>query len=599
VKRLVRTECGSFSRREIGKEVRICGWVWSTRDHGGVVFLDVRDRSGLVQVVVHPDTPKAHELAHGIRQQDVIEVEGVIVARAPETVNPKIPTGEVELKAREIRVLNRSQTPPFPLDEADRVDEVHRLTYRYLDLRRPQMQQALILRHRMTQAARRFLDEHGFLEIETPMLTRSTPEGARDYLAPSRIYPGRFFALPQSPQLFKQLLMVAGFERYYQIARCFRDEDLRADRQPEFSQVDFELSFVEREDVMEVAEGVLRAMLQAAGLADAMPAEVPRMRYEEAIARFGTDRPDLRIPLELVEVTDLMREVDFKVFREPAEKGGLVKVLRVPEGARLTRKQIDDYTAFVGRYGAKGLALIKINDPDSIPAGLQSPIVKFLPEEVLRAMLARVQAKAGDILFFGAGMPDLVNEPLARLRVRIGKDLGLIDEGAHSFVWIVDFPMFEYDEEQKRLVALHHPFTAPNPEDLDRLEEDPQSVRSLAYDLVWNGEEVGGGSIRVHDPALQRRIFAVLQIDEQEAEEKFGFLLRALSFGAPPHGGFAFGLDRVVAMAAGKESIRDVIAFPKTQKAACPLTGAPAEVSEKQLAELHLRLRRTVVKSDE
>ncbi len=588
-----RIGCGTLTKQDIEREVRISGWVWTTRDHGGVVFLDVRDITGLVQVVVHPDTPEVHKLAHTLRQQDVVDVEGVVIARAPETVNPKIPTGEIEIKAHAMTVLNRAETPPFPLDEAERVDEALRLTYRYLDLRRPEMQRHLVLRHRITRAARAFFDREGFIEVETPMLTKSTPEGARDYLCPSRIYPGHFYALPQSPQLFKQLLMVAGFDRYYQIARCFRDEDLRADRQPEFTQVDFEMSFVDREDVMRTAEGALRAMLAAAGMEDIVPESIPRMRYAEAIARFGTDRPDLRCPLELVDVTDLMREVEFKVFREPARKGGLVKVLRVPGGERLTRKQIDDYTAFVGRFGAKGLAWIKVRDPQDLEKGLQSPIVKFLGEEAVRALLKRVGAAPGDILFFGAGMPEVVNEPLARLRVQVGRDLGLLDEQAHAFVWIVDFPMFEWDAEEKRLVALHHPFTMPNPEDLARLEDAPLEVRSLAYDIVWNGEEIGGGSIRIHTPELQARIFRLLGIGDEEAEEKFGFLVRALRYGAPPHGGFAFGLDRLVAMATGAESIRDVIAFPKTQKAACLLTGAPSEITEKQWRELHIRPRRT------
>ncbi len=585
-----RSWCGSLAKDDVGRTVRVCGWVATTRDHGGVVFLDLWDRSGIVQVVVHPDTPEEHKLAHTLRQQDVIEVMGEVVARAPETINPKIPTGEIEVKARAIQVHARADTPPFPLDEAEEVDEALRLTYRYLDLRRSRMQALLALRHRMIRAARAYLDAQGFLEVETPMLTRSTPEGARDYLCPSRIYPGKFFALPQSPQLFKQLLMVAGVDRYYQVARCFRDEDLRADRQPEFTQLDLEMAFVEREDVMALVEGVLAAMLREAGVDVSLP--IARMRYAEAMARFGTDRPDLRCPLELVDVTDLMQEVEFKVFREPARKGGLVKVLRVPDGARLSRKQIDDYTAFVGRFGAKGLAWIRVNDPADVPGGLQSPIVKFLSEDVLRALLARVQAQAGDVLFFGAGKPAIVNEPLARLRVRVAEDLGLMEEG-HRFVWIVDFPLLEWDEDEHRHVALHHPFTHPHPEDLELLETEPGKVRSLAYDLVWNGEEVGGGSIRIHDPELQRRVFRALGIGEDEAEDKFGFLLRAFRYGAPPHGGFAFGLDRLVALAAGVESIREVIAFPKTQKAACLLTGAPAEVSDKQLAELHLRIRRT------
>ncbi len=589
-----RTHCGDFRVMHIGQTVRLDGWVQTNRDHGGVVFLDVRDRSGVVQVVVHPDTPEVHRLAHSLRQQDVVEVEGQVIARSPETVNPKLPTGEVEVKATEIRVLNRAETPPFPIEDDAKVSEQHRLEFRYLDLRRPRMQANLELRHRVTHAARTFLDGQGFLEIETPILNKSTPEGARDYLVPSRIYPGHFYALPQSPQIFKQLLMVAGMDRYYQIARCFRDEDLRADRQPEFTQVDLEMSFVSQDEVMAVSEGLLRAMFEA-GVGIHLPEVFPRMTYAEAIARFGLDRPDIRFGLEHVDITGLMRRVEFKVFREPAEKGGLVKVMRVPEGGRLTRKQIDDYTEFVGVYGAKGLAWIKVNDRDRLPDGLQSPIVKFLPEDVLRELLDKTGAENGDLLFFGAGDAKIVNDALGHLRVRLGHDLGLIDANDHRFVWVVDFPMFVWNADEKRPEALHHPFTAPAPEDLDRLESDPLNIRSLAYDLVWNGTEIGGGSIRIHQPEVQARVFRVLGISDEEARAKFGFLIEALKYGAPPHGGLAFGLDRILALMAGADSIRDVIAFPKTQKAADLMCEAPSPVGEAQLRELGLRLRRTAV----
>jgi len=575
----------------IGQQARLCGWVDTNRDHGGVVFLDVRDRSGIVQVVVHPDTPEVHRLAHGLRQQDVVEVVGEVIARAPETVNDKLPTGAVEVKASSIKVLNRSETPPFPIEDDCNTGEQHRLEYRYLDLRRPSMQRLMMLRHRVVHAARNYLDGQGFLEIETPILNKSTPEGARDYLVPSRIYPGSFFALPQSPQIFKQLLMVAGMDRYYQIARCFRDEDLRADRQPEFTQVDLEMSFVGQEEVMALAEGLLRAMF-AAGVGIHLPEVFPRISYAEAMDRYGLDRPDIRFGLEHQNITDLMRRVEFKVFREPAEKGGLVKVMRVPDGGRLTRKQIDDYTKFVATYGAKGLAWIKVNDRSRLPDGLQSPIVKFLPADVLGDILERTGAEDGDLLFFGAGDARIVNDALGHLRVQLGRDLGLVSDDDHRFVWVVDFPMFAWNPDEKKLDALHHPFTAPRDEDLDKLESEPLAMRSQAYDLVWNGTEIGGGSIRIHRPEVQARVFRALGISDEEAQAKFGFLLTALQYGAPPHGGLAFGLDRILALMAGVDSIRDVIAFPKTQKAADLMCAAPSEVAESQLRELGLRLRR-------
>ncbi|HXH72695.1 MAG TPA: aspartate--tRNA ligase [Mariprofundaceae bacterium] len=588
---LPRTHCGDFRRLHIGQTVRLSGWVQTNRDHGGVVFLDVRDRSGLVQVVVHPDVAEVHKLARSFRQQDVIEVTGEVIAREEGTVNAKLPTGEIEVKASAIVVLNRSETPPFPIEDDVEVGEQNRLEYRYLDLRRPKMQKLLQLRHRVTHAARNFLDSQGFLEIETPILNKSTPEGARDYLVPSRVYPGSFYALPQSPQIFKQLLMVAGMDRYYQIARCFRDEDLRADRQPEFTQVDLEMSFVQQDDVMAAAEGLLRAMFEA-GVGIALPEVFPRITYQEAMAKYGVDRPDVRFGLEHVDITELMREVEFKVFREPAEKGGLVKVMRVPEGGQLSRKQIDDYTTFVAIYGAKGLAWIKVNDKDNLPDGLQSPIVKFLPEGVLRRILEACGAENGDVLFFGAGDAKIVNDALGHLRVKIGHDMGLVAAGDHRFVWVVDFPMFGWNADEKRLEALHHPFTAPLPEDMDKLESAPLDMRSQAYDLVWNGTEIGGGSIRIHNPETQAKVFRALGISDEEAESKFGFLVRALQYGAPPHGGLAFGLDRVLALMGGVDSIRDVIAFPKTQKAADLMCEAPSEVTEAQLKELGLRRRK-------
>jgi len=594
-----RTRCGDFRDSHIETEVRLCGWVQTNRDHGGVIFLDVRDRFGVVQVVAHPDTPEAHRLGHSLRQQDVIEAVGVVVARSAETINPKMATGMIEIKVSAITVLNRAQTPPFPIEDDCTTGEQHRLEYRYLDLRRPVMQKMLELRHRVSHAARQFLDHEGFLDIDTPILNKSTPEGARDYLVPSRVYPGSFYALPQSPQIFKQLLMISGMDRYYQIARCFRDEDLRADRQPEFTQVDLEMSFVTEDDVMAAAEGLIAAMFKA-GTGAEIGAPFPRITYAEAMDKYGLDAPDVRFGMEHVDVSDLMREVEFKVFRDPAEKGGLVKVMRVADGAsKMTRKQIDDLTAFVAVYGAKGLAWIKVNDVSDIAGGLQSPIVKFLPPDVLSRLLERCGAQNGDLLFFGAGDKKIVNDALGHLRVKLGHDLGLIKPGDHRFVWVVDFPMFEWSAEDKRLQALHHPFTAPATADVDKLEKAPLEVLSQAYDLVWNGSEIGGGSIRIHDPAVQQRVFTALGIPDQEAEAKFGFLIKALQYGAPPHGGLAFGLDRVVAMMSGAESIRDVIAFPKTQRAADLMCDAPNKVADSQWQELGLRKRRNIAATNE
>ncbi|MDQ6975556.1 MAG: aspartate--tRNA ligase [Mariprofundaceae bacterium] len=585
-----RIYCGDFKDGNLGQSVRLNGWVETNRDHGGVIFLDVRDRSGVIQVVAHPDKVDVHALAHSLRQQDVVEVFGTVIARSDETINSHLKTGAVEVVIDRLVCINRSKTPPFPIDDHCNTGEQHRLEYRYLDLRRPVMQRNMMLRHKVTHAARHYLDQQGFLEVETPILNKSTPEGARDYLVPSRIHTGSFYALPQSPQLFKQLLMVAGMDRYYQIARCFRDEDLRADRQPEFTQVDLEMSFVCQDEVMALAEGLIGAMFKA-GMDVTLNTPFPRISYHEAMDKYGLDRPDVRFALEHVDITDLMREVDFKVFREPAEKGGLVKVLRIPGGATLSRKKIDDYTKFVGIYGAKGLAWIKVNQSANLPSGLQSPIVKFLPESILSRLLDRCDAKDGDILFFGAGERNVVNDALGYLRVRIAQDLGLIAKDQQSFVWVVDFPMFEWNAEEKRMQALHHPFTAPDPSALDQLETTPLAINSQAYDLVWNGTEIGGGSIRIHDSEIQNRVFTALGIDAEEAQEKFGFLLDALQYGAPPHGGLAFGLDRVLALMTNAESIRDVIAFPKTQRAADTMCDAPAEVADRQWQALGLRKR--------
>ena len=589
---IARTYCGDFRSTHLRQEVRLNGWVETNRDHGGVIFLDVRDRTGVVQVVAHPDTPEMHALAHSMRQQNVIEVIGEVIPRDVDAVNPKLPTGEIEVKISKLTLLNRAKTPPFAIEDDCNTGEQHRLEYRYLDLRRPMMQRNLELRHKVTHAARNYLDSQRFLDVETPILNKSTPEGARDYLVPSRIYPGSFYALPQSPQLFKQLLMVAGMDRYYQIARCFRDEDLRADRQPEFTQVDLEMSFVTQDDVMAVAEGLISSMFEA-GMHESLNVPFPRITYAEAMDKYGLDRPDVRFDLEHIDVTDLMKTVDFKVFSGPANNGGLVKVIRVPGGnALLSRKQIDNYTKFVSIYGAKGLAYIKVNDRDDIPDGLQSPIVKNLSEEALKALLERTGAENGDLLFFGADNKDIVNNALGYLRVELGKDLTLYDEKENSFVWVVDFPMFEWDAENKRPQALHHPFTAPYPEDLEKLETAPLEMRSQAYDLVWNGTEIGGGSIRIHDTEVQSRVLKALNISDEEAQDKFGFLLNALEYGAPPHGGLAFGLDRVVGLMVGAESIRDVIAFPKTQRAADPMADSPSEVGDMQWKELGLRKRK-------
>ena len=581
--------CGEVTERLDGESVAVCGWLHRRRDHGGVIFIDLRDRSGLLQIVIDPDTPEAFALADRARNEYVLRVAGRVRFRPEGTENPELPTGRVEVLARTIEVLNESRTPPFQLDDQS-VNEETRLRYRYVDLRRSRMHENLRLRSEVTRIVRAYLDSHGFLDVETPMLTKATPEGARDYLVPSRTQPGRFFALPQSPQLFKQLLMMSGVERYYQIVRCFRDEDLRADRQPEFTQIDIETSFLEMDRFLDLIEGMVRDLFARAGGVD-LPEPLPRLTWREAVARFGTDRPDLRIGLELVEVADLVRGSPFKVFAGPARNPrGRVAALRVPGGGAIPRSRIDGYTEFVGQYGAKGLAWIRVNDARAGRDGLQSPIVKFLDDAAVAGIVERTGAEDGDLIFFGADDARVVNDSLGALRVRIGRDQGLVAEGWQA-LWVVEFPMFEWDEREKRWTPLHHPFTAPVTDDPQTLRFAPGDCLSRAYDLVVNGHELGGGSVRIHRPEMQQAAFRVLGIGEEEAEEKFGFLLESLQYGCPPHGGIAFGLDRIVMLLAGAESIRDVIAFPKTQTAHCPLTGAPAAAAPGQLRELGIRVR--------
>ncbi len=584
--------CGEIRAADIGSEITVSGWVHHRRDHGGVIFIDLRDREGVIQVVFDPDAEEAFAIAERVRSEYVLRVTGKVRARPEGTENPDLPTGAVELLGRQLEILNAAETPPFQVDvEDDEVSEELRLRYRYLDLRRPQMLERLKLRSEVVRVLRNFLDDNGFMDIETPMLTRATPEGARDYLVPSRTHPGSFFALPQSPQLFKQLLMMSGLERYYQIVRCFRDEDLRADRQPEFTQLDIETSFMDEEQIMAMMEGMMRQLFRRV-LAVELPDPFPRMTYAEAMQRFGSDKPDLRIPLELVDVADLLVDVEFKVFSGPAnDPAGRVAALRLPKGGRLTRKEIDDYTKFVGIYGARGLAYIKVNEPEKGREGLQSPILKFLPDAAIDGILRRTGAAAGDLIFFGADKASVVNESLGALRVRLGHDGGLLEEGWRP-LWVVDFPMFEWDDKERRWFSLHHPFTSPKEEHIDLLERDPAACHSRAYDMVLNGTELGGGSMRIYRADVQERVFRALGIDEQEARDKFGFLLEALKYGCPPHGGVAFGLDRLVMLMAGAPSIRDVMAFPKTQSAACLLTQAPSPVSDTQLRELGIRLRR-------
>lgn len=584
--------CGQVSESLIGQQVELCGWVHRRRDHGGVIFVDLRDREGRVQVVFHPENAVAFQIAETLRSEFVIKIVGAVRHRPEGTVNRDLATGAVEVLVHEVLLLNRAEPVPFRIDEHQDVSEDVRLRYRYLDLRRPEMSRRIAFRAKVTRTMRQYLENHGFNDVETPFLTKSTPEGARDYLVPSRVHPGEFYALPQSPQIFKQLLMVAGVDRYYQVARCFRDEDLRADRQPEFTQLDIEMSFIKEEDIQGIVEGLTRKLF--ADLLDVTLADpFPRMTYEEALRRFGVDKPDLRNPLELVDIGDLLRDVEFKVFSGPANDARCrVAALTVP-GEKLSRKMIDDYGTFVTIYGAKGLAYIKVNDRSAGKEGLQSPILKFLPDEVLESILVRCNAKTGDVIFFGADTVKIVNEALGALRLKVGEDCGLV-EGGWRPLWVVDFPMFEHESLTGRWTSTHHPFTAPSISDPEMLLQDPGQALSRAYDLVLNGSEIGGGSIRIDNVALQNAVFKLLGFTQEQAHAQFGHLITALSMGAPPHGGFAFGLDRVVMMMTGATSIRDVIPFPKTQSAQCPLTQAPSEVDALQLKELGIRLNKPV-----
>lgn len=577
--------CNQLGAADEGRQVILTGWVLRRRDHGGVIFIDLRDRWGITQIVFNPEyNAEVHAKAHQLRSEWVLAVRGTVFRRPPDMENPKLQTGAVEVMVSELRILNSSETPPFPIDEYIEVSDTLRLQYRYLDLRRPEMAGNLVLRHKGVQAARSFLNANGFLEIETPMLTRSTPEGARDYLVPSRVNPGKFYALPQSPQLFKQLLMIAGMDRYYQIVKCFRDEDLRADRQPEFTQIDMEMSFIDENDIIGIAEGMIRAIFTETLNIDPAP-PFPRMRYDEAMRRFGTDRPDTRFGLELIDLTDMLAGCSFNVFKTAIDKGGIIKAINARGCAGFSRKELDDLTEYAGRFGARGMAWIKVKENE-----WQSPVTKFFSQKEIDGMREALRAEPGDLILFGADRAAAVNQVLSELRLELARRLKLIPENTYDFLWITDFPLVEYDAAEKRYMALHHPFTAPQEEGVALLGSgDPAAVRSRAYDLVLNGNEIGGGSIRIHRKDMQERIFAVLGIGPEEAREKFGFLLRALELGAPPHGGIAFGVDRLMMILTGSESIRDVIAFPKTQKATCPLTDAPAPVDRKQLTELSLR----------
>jgi aspartyl-tRNA synthetase len=584
---LKRTDyCGNLSPSDVGREVVLMGWVQRRRDHGGVIFVDLRDREGIVQVVFNPEINlEVHAKAHKVRNEYVLAVKGDVALRPPESINPDLDTGKIEVLTRELRILSVSENPPFLIEDNGEISENVRLKYRYLDLRRPRLQRNLILRHKVAKAVRAYLDDHGFLEIETPVLTRSTPEGARDYLVPSRVNPGRFYALPQSPQLFKQLLMVSGFDRYFQIVKCFRDEDLRMDRQPEFTQIDIEMSFVGIEDIQRMMEGMMASIFQEILERD-LPIPFPVLSYDEALDRYGTDKPDIRFGLELKEISTMAGESKFEILREVIGEGGIAKGITVKGGASFSRREVDELVAFAQEYGAQGLSWIKI-----ISEGWQSPIAKFFEESLRNAMTERMGAEKGDLILFVAGGQDIVNHALSTLRLHLGEKLGLIPSDAHRFAWVRDFPLLEYSDEEGRFVAVHHPFTAPRDEDIPMLEDHPEDVRAKSYDLVLNGIEIGGGSIRNHLMEVQSMVFRKLGIGEEEAKKRFGFLMEALKYGPPPHGGIAFGFDRIIMILSGSESIREVIAFPKTQKATCPLTEAPTEVDPKQLNELSIKVK--------
>ncbi|KKC29891.1 aspartyl-tRNA synthetase [Caldanaerobacter subterraneus subsp. pacificus DSM 12653] len=577
--------CGELTVEDVGKSVVVMGWVNSRRDHGGLVFIDLRDRTGIVQIVFSEQVSKeAFEKVQSVRSEYVLAVEGEVVKRLPENVNPKIPTGEIEIYAKNLKILSKSETPPFPIEDRSNVSEAVRLKYRYLDLRRPSMQRNLITRFKLTQAVREFLNDNGFIEIETPMLIKSTPEGARDYLVPSRIYPGKFYALPQSPQIFKQLLMIAGFDRYYQIARCLRDEDLRADRQPEFTQIDIEMSFVEVEDVLDINERMIKHVFKKVLDVDL---DIPfrRLTYQEAMERFGTDKPDLRFGMELKDLSDILRESEFNVFKNALKNGGSIRGINVKGAALMTRKQLDELVEFAKNFGAKGLLWMQVLEGE-----VKSPATKFLTEGELNKILERLEAEVGDLLLIVADKDEVVFDTLGHLRVEMAKRFNLIDESKYEFVWVVDFPLLEYDEEERRYVAKHHPFTSPKDEDIDLLEKEPLKVKAKLYDIILNGIEIGGGGIRISDTELQMRMFKVLGFSEEEAWKEFGFLMEAFKYGAPPHGGIAYGLDRLAMIMTGSDTIRDVIAFPKTQNAVCLMSDAPSRVSEKQLKELHIKM---------